>query len=167
MVVLFSSVLLVSLFSCMRPQETLRCRFCGIEKSPTNAMLYDDHAFVAFEDIRPAAKHHFLITPKKHIESVRSLRKEDVPFLKEMESVGNKLMEIYHIPEHERRMGFHIPPFNSVNHLHLHAHALPYRSILEQNKYPMVNGSGTDHKGFTWFVEVGQAIRILESGRHR
>ncbi|KAF6756820.1 HIT-like protein [Ephemerocybe angulata] len=154
-----------SLFSCFRPQEPPGCVFCGIEKLPGKVILYEDDTFVAFEDIRPAAKHHFLVTPKKHVESVRSLKKENVPFLKDMESVGNKLMNKYNIPEDDRRMGFHIPPFNSVNHLHLHVHALPYTSTLKQKKYPIVNGSGLYHKGLVWFVEVGQAIRILESGR--
>jgi hypothetical protein len=62
-------------------------------------------------------------------------------------------------------MGFHIPPFNSIDHLHLHVQALPYRSSIIAKKYPVVKGSGSHHKGFSWFVEVEQAIRILESGK--
>ena len=33
------------------------------------------------------------------------------------------------------RMGFHIPPYNSVNHLHLHCLGLPYRNRLIGMKY--------------------------------
>lgn len=62
------------------------------------------------------------------------------------------------------RMGFHIPPFNSVNHLHLHVQALPYLSRLRQLKYPVAKGFGTFDKGLSWFSEVGQTIRILEKG---
>lgn len=29
--------------------------------------LLQDDTFVAFEDIRPAAKHHLLVTPKAHV----------------------------------------------------------------------------------------------------
>ncbi|TEB19416.1 HIT-like protein, partial [Coprinellus micaceus] len=95
-----------------------------------------DDSFVAFDDIRPAAKHHFLVTPKAHVESVRTLNKEHVPFLKNMEKVGIALMDKYNVPEDERRMGFHIPPFNSVDHLHLHVHALPYRSPPRSKEVP-------------------------------
>ena len=60
-------------------------------------------------------------------------------------------------------MGFHIPPFNSVNHLHLHLHALPYRGALKL-KYPISKGKSGKSKGFSWFVEVDQAIEILQQG---
>ena len=68
------------------------------------------------------------------------------------------------------RMGFHIPPFNSVNHLHLHLHALPYRKGLKypvsrRLKYPISKGRNGKSKGFSWFVEVDQAIEILRRGR--
>lgn len=63
------------------------------------------------------------------------------------------------------RLGFHIPPYNSVDHLHLHAHGLPYKSPWRRAKYPFAPGQKGKEKGFSWFVEVEQAIRILESGR--
>jgi hypothetical protein len=60
-------------------------------------------------------------------------------------------------------MGFHISPFNTVDHLHLHVHGLPYKG-MRQAKYPIATGRSPHQKGLSWFAEVGQAIRILENG---
>ena len=35
----------------------------------------------------------------------------------------------------ETRFGFHIPPFNSVDHLHMHAFALPFEPAWKERKY--------------------------------
>lgn len=66
---------------------------------------------------------------------------------------------------HPFSLGFHIPPFNSVQHLHLHAHGLPYRSLIRRWKYIVALGAGHHDKGFSWFVDVTQTVRILERGQ--
>lgn len=81
-----------------------------------------------------------------------------------MAEIGTRMLDDLSVPPELRKLGFHIPPFNSVNHLHLHTQALPYKSRLRGAKYPIAHGVKGKEKGFSWFVEVGQAIRILERG---
>lgn len=67
----------------------------------------------------------------------------------------------------EVRYGFHIPPFRSVDHLHLHCLALPFNSQLKALKYRVAPGSGSPeapHKGWGWFVTAEQAAAILRDG---
>lgn len=62
-------------------------------------------------------------------------------------------------------MGFHIPPFNSVNHLHMHIFALPFVSGFRTFEFAVKPGQDTNHKGFSWFVNIEQTIAILEDGK--
>ena len=43
----------------------------------TDKKLYEDEQVVAFYDINPQAKVHFLVVPKKHIVSAAALTEED------------------------------------------------------------------------------------------
>ncbi|CAG8576107.1 2119_t:CDS:2, partial [Dentiscutata heterogama] len=60
-----------------------------------------DGQIVAFNDKYPAANHHILVIPKRHIKNINGFTKEDV------------------------EMGFGSPPFNSVLHVHMHVLSKP------------------------------------------
>ncbi|GJP43777.1 hypothetical protein CLOM_g3193 [Closterium sp. NIES-68] len=52
-----------------------------------------------------------------------------------MLAVGQKLLREHAPDAKEYHFGFHRPPFNSVDHLHLHCFALPFNSWWHQQKY--------------------------------
>jgi Scavenger mRNA decapping enzyme C-term binding len=71
---------------------------------------------------------HALIVPKRHIVSVLDLTPSDLPLLHSLQDLGNQLLVWFGIPNNARtharaRMVFHVPPFHSVSHLHLHVHS--------------------------------------------
>ncbi|XP_057977135.1 bifunctional adenosine 5'-phosphosulfate phosphorylase/adenylylsulfatase HINT4 isoform X2 [Malania oleifera] len=111
-----------------------RCIFCQIALSSTSTtLLHSDERVVAFEDINPSAFRHYLVVPVEHISTVHDLqrRTEDYSLVSHMLNVGQTLLR-RDAPQCEKyRFGFHQPPLNSVNHLHLHCLALPFtpRSI--------------------------------------
>ncbi|PSN57716.1 Histidine triad nucleotide-binding protein 3, partial [Blattella germanica] len=67
-----------------------------------------DDEFVVFPDIKPAAKHHYLVVTQEHIQNVKHIIGRQV-----LSEKGADLSDV--------RFGFHWPPFNSIQHLHLHA----------------------------------------------
>ncbi|KAI0346139.1 HIT-like protein, partial [Trametopsis cervina] len=141
-----------------------RCIFCTVTAEKGFGVVYEDENYVVFRDHNPAAAQHFLVVPKQHIDSIRTLNKEDVAMVKRMGEIGHNVLDELQIPMSARRLGFHIPPFYSVKHIHLHVQATPYRSLLRRAKYPVVAGWAGYDKGLSWFVEVEQAVAILEKG---
>ncbi|KAG2567682.1 bifunctional adenosine 5'-phosphosulfate phosphorylase/adenylylsulfatase HINT4-like [Panicum virgatum] len=116
------------------------CVFCDIARrapSSTTALLYSDDRVVAFRDINPSAFRHFLVIPIDHIPTVNSLRrtKDDHQLVSHMVRVGKDLLNQDAPNSEEHRFGFHQPPFNSVDHLHLHCLALPFMPSWRQVKY--------------------------------
>ncbi|KAF9456569.1 HIT-like protein [Collybia nuda] len=163
----------MSLFSCVGSTQTSddghfslmkSCTFCHVSKPNGFRIVWEDDTFCAFIDHKPAAEHHLLIIPKIHITSVRSLTKKDTIMVQSMERIGHDILDGLSVSPSARRMGFHIPPFNSVDHLHLHVHGLPYASPFREAKYMISKDSHGNEKGYGWFAEVGQVIRILEKG---
>lgn len=65
-------------------------------------------------------------------------------------------------PRHTKA-GFHIPPFSSVPHLHLHVFEPPF-TFLGRLKYPVASSKGDRGKGISWFVSLDQTIRIVQNG---
>ncbi|PWN49336.1 HIT-like protein [Violaceomyces palustris] len=152
------------------------CIFCNVTPEKFNVVL-EDEEFIAFKDRSPASLHHLLVIPRIHIDNVNSLTRKDVALLKGMHAFGERALDLISSEpadgrgkqDGQRRFGFHIPPFRSVEHLHLHSQALPYKSWIRSMKYRVVEPNSDArargyHKGWTWFVEVGQACDILKDG---
>lgn len=68
------------------------CIFCKIVSCaiPSNK-IYEDDDVIAFHDINPSAKVHFLIVPKLHIESLASCEKQHEALLGKMLLLAPKL----------------------------------------------------------------------------
>jgi len=91
-------------------------------ETPANTLM-ESTDLLAFQDLRPRAPLHALIIPKRFIASVFDLSSDDLPLLQEMQHMAYELVEEQFSQDFELDnyiLCFHIPPFNSVNHLHLH-----------------------------------------------
>jgi diadenosine tetraphosphate (Ap4A) HIT family hydrolase len=88
------------------------------------AVFIETEAFLAFRDIQPRAPFHALIIPKGFVESVFELTDLDLVLLDEMTTMAQKLVQesqpTAYASNQDYLLCFHIPPFNSVQHLHLH-----------------------------------------------
>jgi histidine triad (HIT) family protein len=56
----------------MSAQNDSTCIFCKIVSGVIPAKkIYEDDEFIAFNDIKPMAKVHFLLVPKLHVETLK------------------------------------------------------------------------------------------------
>jgi diadenosine tetraphosphate (Ap4A) HIT family hydrolase len=134
-----------------RPETCVFCaKVAEAEKDPS-AFAYVDAEIVVFRDWKPAARAHFLVCPRKHITSARALTHRDAGLARRMLDVGERVVgdaraaaradEKKNQDDTERgtgtgtRFGYHLPPFNSVDHLHMHAFALPFEPAWKERKY--------------------------------
>ncbi|PJE69736.1 MAG: histidine triad nucleotide-binding protein [Candidatus Staskawiczbacteria bacterium CG10_big_fil_rev_8_21_14_0_10_38_10] len=97
------------------------CIFCKIaNKELPSEIIYEDGNFISFKDISPKAPTHFLIIPKKHIESVNHLQPGD------REMVGQLLLIAKKISEEKKLTGYRLvinvgrKGGQLIDHLHLH-----------------------------------------------
>ncbi|XKL61937.1 hypothetical protein PGB90_001770 [Kerria lacca] len=80
-----------------------------------------DNYLIVIKDIKPAAKHHYLVIPRKHIVDAKCLTNADKPLVELMIEQGKTLIQEKSNGDLlDSRFLFHWPPFHSVPHLHLH-----------------------------------------------
>lgn len=66
------------------------CLFCKMVAGQIQPdVVYEDEHVLAFRDIRPQAKVHVLVIPKRHITSLAHAGPEDTPVLGRMLAVAN------------------------------------------------------------------------------
>lgn len=145
-----------------RDAAAAECPFCslaqGLPAGGTSSLLFQDEKVVAFQDINPSAYRHYLVIPKEHIATINELcqGEEHYALVHHMLKTGETLMHRDAPAAEEYRFGFHRPPFNSVNHLHLHCMALPYHSRWRAFKYLSLGGWG----GYVNAKEILQRLHL-------
>lgn len=124
---------------------------------------------MVFEDIKPAAEYHYLAIPIQHIDDCNDLTPKHIGLLKKLKKVGEKVLNDhflnklkcvsalvpdesgprtiqYAIPPIKAIFGFHVPPYHSQHHLHMHivapADQLSIQSadrVLGTNSFRMIS----------------------------
>ena len=101
------------------------CLFCKIIKGevPSNK-VYEDEEILAFNDINPAAPIHILVIPKKHINSLAEIEKEDEILIGKIYGVINKIAEEKGFKENGYRVIVNCGKDAGQEVMHLHFHVL-------------------------------------------
>lgn len=117
--------------------EIVSCLFCKIHaREEPGRIVYEDEKYVVFHTIHPVTHLHLLVTPREHIANMRALEvhPERTKIMEEMMDIGRHTLGSH---GDTGRFCFHIPPMNSIDHLHLHAIASPETmSTIDSMKYP-------------------------------
>ncbi|XP_029958777.1 adenosine 5'-monophosphoramidase HINT3 [Salarias fasciatus] len=134
-----------------------KCIFCKIVNNEMDTeLLHRDEEISCFRDIRPAAPHHYLVVPTKHVGNCKSLHKEHVPLVKQMVETGKEILQKSNVTDlSDVRFGFHWPPFCSVTHLHLHVLAPASQMGFLSRLFYRLNSY--------WFITADQLIDLLNS----
>lgn len=97
------------------------CIFCKIVAGTIPAkLLYEDDEVIAFHDIRPLARVHFLIVPKAHIETLKECTAEHQALLGKMMLLGAKLAAEQGLVGYKTVMNIGREGGQEVFHIHLH-----------------------------------------------
>ncbi|KAL3661477.1 hypothetical protein V7S43_013675 [Phytophthora oleae] len=124
----------------------VHCRFCEILQSGDEPFLYEDEDVVVFRPLAPVVVSHILVVPRRHIRNVNKLTPDDTALLRHMHEVAASVLRdmprpsvVLSPPKAERvhdatedctdednfesdfKFAFHSPPFNSIDHVHMHA----------------------------------------------
>jgi histidine triad (HIT) family protein len=109
------------------------CVFCQIANHTHPAQIYaEDDEIVVFQDTKPVAPVHILIIPKKHIDSINTLSKNDAELIGKMVLMGQRMAKEFKVDQSGYRLVFNTGPHagQSVFHVHLHligGRHLPFR----------------------------------------
>ena len=105
------------------------CLFCSIAQGqiPSNK-LFEDEEILAFYDIDPQAPIHFLVIPKKHIDSAAALTQQDGALLGHIYATISRLCSELGC-ENGYRVLTNVGQDGGQSVKHLHFHVLAKRSL--------------------------------------
>ena len=95
------------------------CIFCKIARGEiATKLVLETESVIAFSDINPVASVHILIVPRRHIESVVTIKSEDASWIIDMFSVAKKIAKDMSLDAF--RLAFNGGRYQHVLHLHMH-----------------------------------------------
>lgn len=97
------------------------CIFCKIiNKEMDSGIIFENDNVIAIKDINPKARIHFLIIPKKHIESIKDIKEEDRDLMGELLLAARKIGEENNLDNY--RLAFHVGrgAGQIIDHIHMH-----------------------------------------------
>ena len=106
------------------------CVFCKIAdgKIPSD-VIYEDEDVIAFNDLDPQAPIHFLVIPKKHIESIASLKETDLTIVGHIFDVIKKIAKDKGLNDKGYRVLSNVGEDGGQTVPHLHFHVLGGRGF--------------------------------------
>ncbi len=97
------------------------CIFCKIIQNAIPAKkIYEDDDFIAFHDIKPMAKVHFLIVPKLHVETLKDSDASQQMLLGKMLLLAPKLAAEQGLVGFKTLINTGCEGGQEVFHLHIH-----------------------------------------------
>lgn len=97
------------------------CIFCKIIKKDIPAeFIYENDAVVAFKDIKPAAPFHYLIVPKKHVDSIARLEKNHQTDIAAVIYAAKEIAETLGLKGYKLVFNVGREGGQIIDHLHLH-----------------------------------------------
>jgi len=128
---LFIFGLINLLFRTLQP-----CPFCKIANGKLKAKILDENEHcICFADHHPAAEHHFLVIPRKHVRDIgRAATELTSDEMEAMIEMGRKVQQ-KHGGLAQFRMVFSRPIFAMIPHLHLHVVSTPLKCTWLRGQY--------------------------------
>jgi histidine triad (HIT) family protein len=106
------------------------CLFCRIIRREIPAsIVYEDDRLLAFNDINPQAPLHALIVPKRHIDSVDTLRPDDDALVGEMVRRAAAIARDKGFADRGFRTVFNTNAEAGQTVFHIHLHLLAGRGL--------------------------------------
>ncbi len=97
------------------------CIFCRIiNKEIPAQIIYEDDNVIAFHDLHPKAKTHYLVIPKKHIASMLEVNDTDTQLLGDLCVKVNDIAQDHHLEGYQMHINVGAKGGQEVFHLHIH-----------------------------------------------
>lgn len=106
------------------------CVFCKIvDGEIPSKIIYEDEELIAFDDLDPQAPIHFLVIPKKHIQSLETLDESDSNLIGKIFLAIRKIAREKGIADSGYRVVNNIGENGGQTVPHIHFHVLGDRSL--------------------------------------